>query len=255
MTSYPDVLDDLVSSGAIAGDWPPALRAADPEIDEKLKDVLAKVEFTAPLLPASKCMWRAFELPLSRVRVLILGQDPYPNAEHAVGLSFSTGSGGPIPGSLQNIYRELYGPRTSWPADGDLSDWVNRGVMLLNRALTRPVGQDARPKRHVGWWRPLAVATCRAIAREAATRPIAALLWGVPAHRMREHLGSDVKIFANSHPSGMSVTRPSGSERPFRGSEPFAAVDEWMVSRGESKVGWAVRNTTGVTHDYPSISG
>lgn len=240
MATASRVLDELARSGMIAKDWVPALRVADPAIDDELEDVLAKVRAASPVLPKPSCIWRAFTLPLAQVEVLVLGQDPYPNAAHAVGLSFSTGAGGPIPGSLQNIYRELFVTQSHWPADGDLSAWSGRGVMLLNRALTLPVDPAARPRRHIRWWRPLAIATMSAIAREAAERPIAALLWGTPAHRMRRYLEPNVQTFASSHPSGMSATRPAGGERPFRDSSPFVAVNAWRRSRGASEIDWSL---------------
>lgn len=234
------VLERLVREGRIAEDWVEGLRVADPKIDAKVERCLAEVEMAGPYLPVADAIWRAFELPLAKVRVLILGQDPYPNPDHAVGLSFSTGPGGAIPDSLRNIFMELNRSGYRTPSDGDLSGWAQqRGVMLLNRALTLPRDPTKRPRRHLRWWRPLAVAATKALAQEAANRPVAALLWGVPAHGLRTHLGPNVRVFASSHPSPLSAARMAGAEEPFLGSEPFKKADDWFVKeRKGHAVGW-----------------
>lgn len=235
------VLDRLAQDGKIAVDWVAALRAADTGIDTKLEVCLARVAGAGPYLPAEQdgnsVMWRAFELPLSRVRVLILGQDPYPNPARATGLSFSTGPGGDVPDSLANIYDEFATDHPP-PRTGDLTPWTGQGVMLLNRALTLPYGDHSGPKRHIRWWSPLAVASMKAIRAEADARPIAAMLWGVPAHGMRKHLAPEVKVFASSHPSPMSVLRTAGAEPAFRGSDPFGQVDRWFASRHVDPIDW-----------------
>jgi uracil-DNA glycosylase len=237
------ILERLAVEGEIANDWVAALRAADPGIDNKLEACLAKVAGAGPYLPdeqdGGSVIWRAFELPLARVRVLILGQDPYPDPARATGLSFSTGPRGDVPDSLANMYKELPVGAPP-PKSGDLTQWTKQGVMLLNRALTLPYGKQARPRRHIRWWSPLAVATMKAIRVEAETRPIAAMLWGVPAHGMRRYLAPDVEVFASSHPSPMSVLRSAGSEPAFRGSDPFQRVNEWFGSRHVDHIDWTI---------------
>lgn len=236
-------LDHLAGDGTIACDWVACLREADAGIDAKLEACLAKVADAGPYLPLEKngesVLWRAFELPPSKVRALILGQDPYPDPARATGLSFSTGPGGDIPDSLGNVFREL--PEgVVRPTTGDLTPWTDQGVMLLNRALTLPVGSEVRPQRHIAWWSPLAVATMKALRVEAETRPIAALLWGAPAHRMRKYLAPDVEVFGSSHPSPMSVARTAGSEPAFRGSDPFRRVNRWFERRGADPIDWTL---------------
>lgn len=237
----PLLLDQLAREQRIAADWVDALRAADPKIDAKLAACYNKVEHSGECLPQSDAIWRAYELPLGEVRVLILGQDPYPNDAHAVGLSFSTGPGGPIPDSLRNIYSEMKACGFTPREDGDISAWTQRGVMLLNRALTIPVDRAARPKRHLGWWKPLVVATAKALATEASGRPVAAMLWGVPAQSLRRHLEPNVKVFASSHPSPLSASRPTRGSDAFIGSGHFTKVDEWFEENGEPPVGWGPR--------------
>jgi uracil-DNA glycosylase len=237
------ILDRLAGDGKIAADWVAGLRAADAGIDTKLDNCLAKLADAGPYLPVEQdgnsAIWRAFQLPLTRVRVLILGQDPYPDLARATGLSFSTGPGGDIPDSLANIYRELpveFPP----PKSGDLTSWTKQGVMLLNRALTLPCGEQPKPKRHIRWWSPLAVATMKAIRVEADSRPIAAMLWGAPAHGMRKYLAPEVEVFASSHPSRLSVLRSAGAEPAFRGSDPFGRVNRWLGSCHVDPIDWSI---------------
>lgn len=237
------ILDNLVRDGRIAADWATGLRAADANIDRKLAACLAKVADAGPCLPVEQIehsvIWRAFELPLADVHVLILGQDPYPDPSRATGLSFSTGSGGDVSGSLGNIFRELPDEYPT-PRSGDLTSWTDQGVMLLNRALTLPADKQSRPRRHIRWWSPLAVATMRAIRAEAAARPIAAMLWGSPAVTMRKYLEPEVKVFPSSHPSPMSVGRRTGDSPAFRGSDPFGQANRWFESRGTAPIDWTI---------------
>ena len=244
MVEHVGILDRLADDGRIAPDWIAGLRGADPEIDSKVDTCLARVTAAGPYLPLenepNSVIWRAFKLPLAQVRVLIVGQDPYPNAARAMGLSFSTGPGGDVPDSLANIYLEVAEAGYRKPAFGDLSAWREQGVMLLNRSLTIPQEQQARPKRHIRWWSPLAVAAMKTIGAQARTRPIAAMLWGVPAHGMRKYLEPDVEVFASSHPSPMSVQRTAGAEPPFRGSDPFGKVNRWFESRSAKPIDWTI---------------
>ncbi|MFL6131166.1 MAG: uracil-DNA glycosylase [Nocardioidaceae bacterium] len=244
MTTALRILDRLAGDGRIAPDWVAGLRAADAGIDSKIDICLANVAAAGSYLPAeaeaNSLIWRAFELPLSEVRVLILLQDPYPDPVRATGLSFSTGPGGDVPASLANIFRELANVAHPTPETGDLSAWTAQGVMLLNRALTLPRVERSRPKRHIRWWSPIAVATMKAIRAEAETRPIAAMLWGLPAQGMRKHLEPGVAVFASSHPSSMSVERTAGAERAFRGSDPFGKVNLWFKSQHVEPIDWTI---------------
>jgi uracil-DNA glycosylase len=231
-------LDALVRDQRIAPDWVEALRRVDPLIDGKVEACLTNLSAAGPYLPTEDAIWRAFEVPLSAVRVLVLGQDPYPNPSHAVGLSFSTGPKGPIPASLRSIYVELDEGGYEPPDNGDLSAWSQQGVMLLNRALTLPLDPQARPRRHFRWWAPIVTSAAKVIALEAADRAIAALLWGVPAHRMRKYLEPTVRVFAASHPAPLSAARSAGREEAFRGSAPFTRVNNWFSQRDAPTVDW-----------------
>lgn len=238
-------MDRLAKDERIAADWVGGLRAADAEIDSKIEACLAKVAAAGSYLPVEQeknsVIWRAFELPLTQVRVLILGQDPYPDPARATGLSFSTGLGGDVPASLANIYEELAMAGYPMSPTGNLSAWTTQGVMLLNRALTLPRDEQSRPKRHIRWWSPLAVAAMKAIRAEAKARPIAAMLWGIPAQGMRKHLEPEVQVFASSHPSPMSVHRTAGAEPAFRSSDPFGKVNRWFESRSDEPIiNWTI---------------
>ena len=248
-------LDLLVQAHKIDPGWADALRRVAPEIDGKIEACLSRLASAGPYLPTENAIWRAFEVPPAGIRVLILGQDPYPNPNHAVGLSFSTGPRGPVPASLHNIYCELrrsgYEPRD----DGDLSAWAEQGVMLLNRALTVPRDPSTRPRRHVRWWAPIVIPTMKAIAIEAEKRPIAAMLWGVPAHGMRKYLGPNVQVFATSHPAPQSVNRTAAGEQQFRCSRPFARVNEWFGHCGAQEVDWTLTDQTGSRGRLPLSPG
>lgn len=182
-------------------------------------------------LPAGNRILRAFERPLAEVRVLIVGQDPYPNPGHAVGLSFSVAREvRPIPRSLQNIYRELSADLGIEPAPhGDLSAWADRGILLLNRCLTVQPGNSGA-HRGKGW----ETVTDRAIdVLTARNQPLVAILWGKDAQTLRPRLGT-VPIVASVHPSPMSA------DRGFFGSRPFSRVNDLLASQGAGPIDWSV---------------
>ncbi|MEJ7647834.1 MAG: uracil-DNA glycosylase [Nakamurella sp.] len=180
-------------------------------------------------LPAGPNVLRAFTRPLQDVRVLIVGQDPYPTPGHAIGLSFAVERDvRPIPRSLKNIYRELESDLgISPPQHGDLSPWADAGVMLLNRVLTVAPGAPAS-HRGRGWER----VTDRAIEVLAARGgPLVAILWGKDAHSLRPALGA-VPVIASAHPSPMSA------DRGFFGSKPFSRSDALLREQGAEPVDW-----------------
>ncbi len=182
-------------------------------------------------LPAGNRILRAFERPLAEVRVLIVGQDPYPKPGHAVGLSFSVAREvRPIPRSLQNIYRELSADLGIEPAPhGDLSAWADRGILLLNRCLTVQPGNSGA-HRGKGW----ETVTDRAIdVLTARNQPLVAILWGKDAQTLRPRLGT-VPIVASVHPSPMSA------DRGFFGSRPFSQVNDLLASQGAAPIDWSL---------------
>jgi uracil-DNA glycosylase len=180
-------------------------------------------------LPAGECILRAFERPLSDVRVLVVGQDPYPTPGHAVGLSFSVAPDvRPLPRSLVNIFKELYDDLgADPPGSGDLTPWADQGVLLLNRVLTVAPGA-AGSHRGRGW----EVVTERAITALAERGgPMAAILWGRDAQSLKPMLGG-IPWVESPHPSPLSASRG------FFGSRPFSRVNDLLVRQGGSPVDW-----------------
>jgi len=182
-----------------------------------------------PFLPAPDRILAAFGLPLDDVRVLIVGQDPYPTSGHPVGLSFSVAPHvRPLPGSLRNILAE-YGSDLELPAPrcGDLSAWGARGVMLLNRVLTVRPGQ---PASHAGiGWEAVTEHAIRALARRE--RPLVAILWGRQARTLAPLLAPHPCI-ESAHPS------PLSAHAGFFGSRPFSRANEHLIALGAQPVDW-----------------
>jgi uracil-DNA glycosylase len=182
-------------------------------------------------LPAGQHILRAFERPLADVRVLIVGQDPYPTSGHAVGLSFSVSREvRPIPRSLSNIYRELSADiGLEAPPHGDLSAWADRGVLLLNRCLTVQPGNSGA-HRGKGW----ETVTDRAIdVLVERNEPLVAILWGRDAQTLAPRLGK-IPIVASVHPSPMSA------DRGFFGSRPFSRVNDLLGQQGAAPIDWGL---------------
>ena len=182
-------------------------------------------------LPAGANVLRAFSLPMSRVRVLITGQDPYPTPGHPVGLSFSVAPDvRPIPRSLANIYQELTSDiGCDRPSTGDLTPWFDRGVLLLNRALTVRPGTPGS-HRGKGWE---TVTDCAIDALVARGGPLVAILWGRDAQSLIPRLGS-VPYVASAHPSPMSASAG------FFGSRPFSRANAALVAQGADPIDWTL---------------
>ncbi len=183
-------------------------------------------------LPAGDSILRAFSTPLDEVRVLIVGQDPYPTPGHAVGLSFSVSPDTrPLPRSLQNIYRELVDDLgVTRPANGDLSPWTQRGVMLLNRVLTVRAGE---PGSHRGQgWEQVTDTAIRGLVQRG-DQPLVAILWGRDAQSL-EPLLEDTPVIASAHPSPMSA------DRGFFGSKPFSRANDLLEELGGESIDWSL---------------
>lgn len=162
-----------------------------------------------------------------QVRVVILGQDPYPTPGHANGLAFSVAPDvRPLPRSLNNIFKELQGDLHAIPADGDLTFWARQGVLLLNTALSVPAG-EAGGHRKLGWDR-LAAQVLRAL----DDRPRAFLLWGNHAQSVCPDPAAHHLVIRTAHPS------PLSARRGFFGSRPFSRVNEWLIANGDTPINW-----------------
>lgn len=222
---------DLAQGSGMASDWARAL-APVRDVLTGIDDRLA-AERAAGIhhLPAPEHVFRAFGTPLSQVRVLIVGQDPYPTAGHPIGLSFAVAPDvRPLPRSLANLYRELADDLgTRPPAHGDLSAWAERGVLLLNRVLTVRAG-EAGSHRGIGWETVTEAAVTALVARE---EPLAAILWGRSAASLTPLLHG-VPVVASAHPSPLSASRG------FFGSRPFSRVNAALEAQGASPIDWSL---------------
>ena len=210
--------------------WLPALEPVEPIIHEIGQRLRAEVSAGRGYLPAGTNVLRAFSQPLPAVKVLIVGQDPYPTPGHAVGLSFSVAPGVKPPKSLQNIFKELHADLgVPIPTSGDLTPWSQRGVLLLNRVLTVSPGQAAS---HQGWgWEKVTEAAIKAlVARDSA---LEAILWGRQAQSLTPMLGN-TPIIASAHPSPLSASRG------FFGSKPFSRANALLEQQGVSPVDWSL---------------
>jgi len=224
MTAQP--LAELVDPG-----WASVLAPVEPRI-HALGDFLRdEVAAGRPYLPAGANVLRAFGYPFDDVRVLIVGQDPYPTPGHPIGLSFAVDPHvRPVPRSLANIYRELgtdLGLET--PAHGDLTPWARNGVMLLNRVLTVQAG-EAGSHRRKGWEEVTELAIRSLVARDA---PLVAILWGRDAATLKPLLG-DVPFIESAHPSPLSASRG------FFGSRPFSRANALLAGQGAPPVDWSL---------------
>ncbi|HEY3750429.1 MAG TPA: uracil-DNA glycosylase [Pseudonocardiaceae bacterium] len=213
----------------VAPDWAEALAPVADRISAMGDFLRAEVAAGRRYLPAGENVLRAFQQPFHSVRVLIVGQDPYPTPGHPVGLSFSVAPDvRPLPKSLVNIFQEYandlgHPPPTS----GDLSPWTERGVLLLNRALTVAPG---RPNSHQGkGWEQITEQAITALAGRG--EPMVAILWGRNARNLRPLLG-DLPAVESAHPSPMSA---AGG---FFGSRPFSRTNELLEKQGADPIDW-----------------
>jgi uracil-DNA glycosylase len=222
----PQPLRELLDPG-----WADALAPAQDEI-ARLGDYLrAETAAGRRYLPSGGNVLRAFTYPFADVRVLIVGQDPYPTPGHPVGLSFSVEPDvRPVPRSLQNIYKELHDDLgLPVPADGDLTPWARHGVLLLNRVLTVRAGASGS-HRGIGWEHVTELAIRALVSRG---KPLVAILWGRDAGTLRPLLGN-TPIIASAHPSPLSAS--SG----FFGSRPFSRANKLLVAQGAAPIDWSL---------------
>lgn len=222
-------LTELADAGLIDPGWAQALAPVAGDIAAMGERLRGEVAAGRHYLPAGDRVLRAFARPLSAVRVLVVGQDPYPTPGHPIGLSFAVDRHvRPLPRSLVNIYRELHDDLGIPPAaHGDLSAWSDQGVMLLNRVLTVRPGA---PASHRGWgWEAVTEHAIRVLAARGG--PLVAILWGSQAQSLKPLLG-DVPYVASVHPSPLSASRG------FFGSKPFSRVNALLEQQGGTPVDW-----------------
>ena len=222
----PQPLTELVGPG-----WAPALAPVEEQIRAMGQFLRTELSAGRSYLPAGAHVLRAFTQPIDAVRVLIVGQDPYPTPGHPIGLSFAVAPDvHPLPKSLVNIYRELADDLAmSPPTTGDLTPWTEHGVMLLNRVLTVRPGA---PGSHQGkGWERITEQAVRALAARGG--PLVAILWGRQAQSLRGVLG-DVARIESVHPSPLSA---SGG---FFGSRPFSRANALLEQQGGTPIDWSL---------------
>jgi uracil-DNA glycosylase len=211
-----------IASLPVHDSWLPLLSNHRAKISKVLKS-LEGDDFEPPL----EKIWRACEQDLNRIRVVIIGQDPYPTRNFADGLAFSTAKEvEKRPASLRNIFKELKGDLgLPTPSSGDLSPWSERGVLLLNRVLTTRVGKsDAHGD--LGWQE-----ITDAIAAELGARNTVAILWGAKAQELRDFFPERIE---SVHPS------PLSAYRGFFGSKPFSRTNAILLNRKEAVIDWSL---------------
>jgi uracil-DNA glycosylase len=223
----PRPLADLISP-----DWAQALAPVAPTITAMGDFLRAELAAGRSYLPAGQHVLRAFSRPLMDVRILIVGQDPYPTPGHPTGLSFSVSADvRPIPRSLQNIYSELQADLGIPPVEsGDLTPWFDQGVLLLNRVLTVQPGRSGS-HRGRGWEKVTSRAIEVLVERGG---PLVAILWGRDAQSLIPMLGS-LPYLASAHPS------PLSAQAGFFGSRPFSRANDLLVRAGGEPIHWNLR--------------
>lgn len=224
-------LAGLVQKGLVAPDWAEALAPVDDRLATLGQFLRDELSAGHSYLPPGDQIVRAFSRPLADVRVLIVGQDPYPTPGHAIGLSFAVAPDvRPLPRSLVNIFRELVDDiGVSPPANGDLTKWQDQGVMLLNRCLTVRPGEPAS-HRGRGWE---AVTDCAIGALAHRGGPCVAILWGRDAQSLKPQLGP-IPWVESVHPSPLSASRG------FFGSKPFSRTNQLLIDQGAQPVNWSI---------------
>lgn len=215
--------------------WQQALSNVQPNLAALEKKITQLEAEGQAILPARSQILRAFTYPFAKVRVLIVGQDPYPTPGNAVGLSFSVAADQPTPASLRNIFKEISadlgeGEGVKETRSPDLSDWAKQGVCLLNRVLTVTAGK-AGSHRKLGWQVVTETAVRALVSRG---RPLVVFLWGKDAQQLRPLIPDDPQILVveSAHPS------PLSARRGFFGSKPFSQANQHLQAHGLEPIKW-----------------
>ncbi|WP_026118108.1 uracil-DNA glycosylase [Nocardiopsis salina] len=216
-------LNEIMDSG-----WAKALEPVAPQIAQMGDFLRHEVAEGRTYLPSGQNVLRAFQQPFDDVRVLIVGQDPYPTPGNAVGLSFSVASDVRLPASLRNIFKEMQDDLgVPMPSNGDLTPWTGQGILLLNRALSVAPGKPGS-HRNKGW-ETITDQAIRALSERG--KPLVAILWGRDARNMRP-LMPGVPCVESTHPSPMSA------RNGFFGSRPFSRTNQMLEEMGAPPVNW-----------------
>ena len=203
-----------------------------PEWQEELerhKDLIDSIDLflrKREIAPSHDLVFRALSNPIASTKVVIFGQDPYPTQGHAHGLAFSVeASVSPLPPSLRNLYKELYSDLAILRTLGDLGDWQEQGVMLINRILSTEVGQSMAHSK-LGWQE-----VTETVAQALGKRNVIAVLWGNTALELKKYFNPE-DVVSSVHPS------PLSAHRGFFGSSPFSQVNAKLVAKGFQEITW-----------------
>jgi|688.fasta_scaffold627724_1 uracil-DNA glycosylase len=196
---------------------------------ERQKNLIERIDTFVrgrEIAPSYDLVFRALAQPIDSTRVVVFGQDPYPTLGHAHGLAFSVESSvSPLPPSLRNIYKELHSDLAIERANGDLSDWAEQGVMLINRILSTDVGQSMAHSK-LGWQK-----VTETVAQTLGKKGVVAVLWGNTAHELKQYFRPE-DVVSSVHPS------PLSAHRGFFGSSPFSKVNAKLVAKGLKQIDW-----------------
>ena len=225
-------LEDLAHKGLIDSSWVNQLLPVQSVLDQIAQRLNQEIDAGEQILPSSSNILRAFTIPYDLVKVVIVGQDPYPTPGDAVGLSFSVSSDGhDLPRSLKNIFTELHEDiGCDLPATGDLSPWTEQGVMLLNRVLTVRAG-EAGSHRGIGW--ELVTEQALKALNDRVNNPLVAVLWGNDAKTAKQFLDNAV-VIESAHPSPLSASRG------FFDTRPFTKVNTALDEAGQTPINWVL---------------
>lgn len=225
-------LEGLAQSGDIHQSWVEPLQSVQPVLLEIQSRLTRDLNQAKTFFPKPHIVMRAFTIPFDEVKVVILGQDPYPTPGDAVGLSFSVSpEQSQLPRSLRNIFTELQKDiGCPQPSNGDLTPWFEQGVLLLNRVLTVESGK-AGSHRGIGWEKVTAQVLSALNKREQ--KSLVAVLWGNDAISAKQYLDRAV-VLESVHPSPLSASRG------FFGSRPFSKVNIALEQLGQTPINWAL---------------
>lgn len=225
-------LEKLAGQGLIHPSWVEPFNSAQESLDLVAEFIEQEFVTGRQVFPLQQNIMRAFKVPFEQVKVVIVGQDPYPTPGDAVGLSFSVApERSQLPRSLKNIFKELQSDLdVEPPANGDLSQWVTQGVLLLNRVLTVRSG-EAGSHRGIGWEQVTEQALRALNGRE--DKPLVAVLWGNDAIASKDFL-SNAAVIESAHPSPLSASRG------FFGSKPFSRVNRVLTELGQNPIRWSL---------------
>lgn len=224
-------LEELARQGLIDDSWVEPLRPVQGVLDHLALTLSEESAQGIEIFPAPENIMRAFTVPFDDVKVVIVGQDPYPTPGDSVGLSFSVAPERQnLPRSLKNIFAELHSDLGELPASGDLSPWSQQGVLLLNRVLTVRAS-EAGSHRRIGW-EQVTEKALRAL-NERVNKPLVAVLWGNDAITTKQFLSNAI-VIESAHPSPLSASRG------FFGSKPFSKANTALIELGQAPIDWAL---------------